>query len=267
MTYDIEATIKISGLVQSKVQGTMIGMRDVLPPVRDKIEGAVIHYTGPTTAEYITGRAYICTRNTPTDPLYWKLIPQIPALPSSRVLLSDDSGSISASTITPTTLEYLTGVTSNIQAQLDSKQGTTTGGANRYWGTGAVEGTGSWMEPANQVTAGSNVPVTSGAVHAQIKNMRYVVESVDFNSAYTNSTELFGYPYEMVKPAVDLAVKGGGTITIQESDYVEVIFDSYDAEMGLFARVCDTANGSITIYSRTNDNTSNGATLIIQRGI
>lgn len=53
----------------------------------------------------------------------------LPALTANRVLLSDVSGYISASTVTNTTLGYLD-ATSSIQTQLNGKQATITGGAS-----------------------------------------------------------------------------------------------------------------------------------------
>jgi hypothetical protein len=47
----------------------------------------------------------------------------------NRALLSDSSGKVAVSAVTNTELGYLSGVTSNIQTQVDSKQNTITGGA------------------------------------------------------------------------------------------------------------------------------------------
>lgn len=61
----------------------------------------------------------------------------IPALTGSRVVVSDSSGKLAASTTTATEMSYLQGVTSAIQTQLDSKAGTH---SHPYLGTA----TGTW---------------------------------------------------------------------------------------------------------------------------
>ena len=50
-------------------------------------------------------------------------------LTASRALISNSSGKVAVSAVTSTELEYLDGVTSNIQTQLGGKQATITGGA------------------------------------------------------------------------------------------------------------------------------------------
>ena len=52
------------------------------------------------------------------------------AVTANRALVSDSTGNVSASSVTDTELGYLTGVTSNLQTQLNAKQATITGGAS-----------------------------------------------------------------------------------------------------------------------------------------
>lgn len=56
-------------------------------------------------------------------------------LTTSRVLISNTSGKIAASSVTNTELGYLSGVTSNVQTQLNEKQSKITGAASTITGT------------------------------------------------------------------------------------------------------------------------------------
>jgi DNA-binding FrmR family transcriptional regulator len=57
-------------------------------------------------------------------------ITNLPYLTPQRVLISDTDGTLIASSITQTQLEYLSGVNSNIQTQLNAKQATINGAAS-----------------------------------------------------------------------------------------------------------------------------------------
>ena len=57
-------------------------------------------------------------------------ITNLPYLSPNKVLISDAGGALNVSSVTNTELGYLTGVTSNLQSQLNAKQATITGAAS-----------------------------------------------------------------------------------------------------------------------------------------
>lgn len=119
-------------------------------------------------------------------------------LTTSRVLISDTSGKVAVSAITPTQLGYLTDVTSNIQAQLDSKAASSHTHTIGYYSTAAASdlnttlGTGqfSWYSGSTNIpVAGSfgqgiNI-VSSGTAHNNSNNwITQLAFSTTNNTAY-----------------------------------------------------------------------------------
>lgn len=95
-------------------------------------------------------------------------------LTASRALVSDSSGKVAVSDVTSTELGYLDGVTSNVQTQLNGKQGTltfdsspTSGSSNPVTSGGvytALSGKQATLTFDSAPTASSSNPVTSGGI-------------------------------------------------------------------------------------------------------
>lgn len=100
-------------------------------------------------------------------------------LTASRALVSNSSGKVAVSAVTSTELGYLDGVTSNVQAQLNNKQATISGGASTITGSNltanrALISNGSGKVAVSSVTS-TELGYLDGAtsnIQAQITNLR-----------------------------------------------------------------------------------------------
>ena len=107
MTADSFVGIATSALTLADLTATITElnyMDGVTSPVQSQLNGKQATITGAATT--------VTTSN----------------LTASRALVSNSSGKIGVSSITATKLGYLTDVTSNIQAQINAKQGTVLSG-------------------------------------------------------------------------------------------------------------------------------------------
>lgn len=96
--------------------------------------------TGAGVANTITGGATTITTSN---------------LTASRALMSDANGKVAVSAVTSTELEYLSGVTSSVQAQLNAKQATLVSGTNIK----TVNGTS--ILGSGDITISSTAPTTA----------------------------------------------------------------------------------------------------------
>lgn len=85
-------------------------------------------------------------------------------LTADRVMITDGSGAFTTSSITPTKLGYLADVTSNIEAQITTKQATITGAATTITSSNLVSNRLLQSDGSGKVAASSIVPSSLGYV-------------------------------------------------------------------------------------------------------
>jgi hypothetical protein len=76
--------------------------------ITSPVDGQYAHLTGSDTLTRYNGTA-------------WENVATVPTLTASRAITTNGSGALSASTVTATELGYVSGVTSAIQTQIDTK--------------------------------------------------------------------------------------------------------------------------------------------------
>lgn len=153
---------------------------------------------------------------------------KLAALTASRALTSDGSGVISASAVTSTELSYLSGVTSSIQTQLDSKQST---GNFISALTGDVTATG----PGSVAATIANGSITNAKVNASA--------AIDYSKlALANSVKASDIDSEATGSGRVLTSDGSGNATWETASvasysfigaaYMAVVFDVFWSAVG-----------------------------------
>lgn len=111
-------------------------------------------------------------------------------LTASRALVSNTSGKVAVSAVTATQLGYLSGVTSNVQTQLNAKQASVTGGASSITSSNlttnrALVSDSSGKVAASAVTA-TQLGYLSGAtgnIQEQINNLKMFALHITFSAS------------------------------------------------------------------------------------
>ena len=178
-------------------------------------------------------------------------------LTANRVLLSNSSGKVAVSAVTSTELDYLDGVTSNIQTQLNGKAPSSHTHDDRYYtetevNTAIADAKNTWYgtcTDTNQTNSTRVVTTTTGNFALTAGNVLYVLFSMQ--------------PYMALSLNVDdtgaIAIKTLGTTNNVGSHWAsnEVVGFIYD---GTYFKMIDGAIASSTYYGMTKLSSSTNST-------
>ena len=105
-----------SGTVSAATAGTDYGYPELTASADPTT--ATVGAVGQQYLNTTSGQTFVCTAADTSTPSYtWQPIIMVTA---NKALVSDANGAVSASSVTATELGYLSGVTSNVQSQLDN---------------------------------------------------------------------------------------------------------------------------------------------------
>jgi len=108
-------------------------------------------------------------------------------LVTNRALVSDSTGKVATSSVTSTELDYLSGVTNNIQTQLNSKQNTITGGASTITSSDLTPSRALASNSSGKVAASSVTSTELGYLSGVTGNIQTQLDSKLASSTYTPS--------------------------------------------------------------------------------
>ena len=156
-------------------------------------------------------------------------------LTASKALISNDNGKVAASSVTSTELGYLSGVTSAIQTQLNSKLNSNTAI------TGATK---------CKITYDTNGLITAGAD----------LEASDIPSLTLSKIS------DITATASELNILDGATLTTTELNYVDGVTSPIQTQIGTLSNLTTEAQTSLVaaineIDAHTDTNTSNISTI------
>ena len=165
------------------------------------------------------------------------------ALPSSVVVVSDAAGKISSSTTSASEISYVHGVTSPLQTQLNSKQGTISGALTSYITENAganlvivADGAGKLATGTTTVSELMNLSGCTGNIQAQLNAQNvWTSSNVYMNNVYISSTT----------PTAALSVNGttSGKDFQSQSGSASApgfAFTGGNSNMGIFAASAET---------------------------
>jgi hypothetical protein len=178
-------------------------------------------------------------------------------LATSKLLVSDSSGKIAASTVTSTEAGYLSGVTSGVQAQIDGKEGTVTGAATSILSSDlaadrAVVSNGSGKIAASSATStevGYLTGVTS-AIQTQIDSKASKTDAAligEINWASDNTEDPVDIS-ELISFTSTMGLIEGGLITVSSGRTISV-----SAAVGYASSSENYATQSLKKVSLTSD--------------
>ena len=223
---------------------------------------------------------------------------KLATLTASRAMVTDGSGNDSASSVTATELGYLSGVTSALQTQINTKATNpmTTGGDVIYGGASGVParlGNGSsgqflksnggtsaptWSNPTIQLLAPSVQRLTSGSGTYGLSYYFFVSSAnATAGATYTNNTQTFTVTTTIAAGTLLLCTSTGapsssGTLTkASGTGDATITFSSFQAPLYLKVKMVGGGGGGgsagvVSNTGGTGGNTTFGSSLLIANG-
>ena len=179
----------------------------------------------------------------------------------SRALISNGSGKVAVSTVTDTELGYLSGTTSAVQTQIDSKQNTLTAGAG-------IDIT------SDTISTNLSNLVDTGAIQNDAVTAIKIAQFDDNLSAATGGDILVsdGTDFTNVTVSGDITISSLGVTTIgaDKIDGTNIVDDSIDSEHYVAGSIdeehLNATNSPTDNYVLSYDQTSGGFTWIASSG-
>lgn len=165
--------VNVRGSIKSTKQGIVVGSLTTMPTASQEYVGQIIVYKGATTQNYTTNRSYEC-QEVSTGVYAW--VDSTPSqelnLTQNKVVVSDQNGDLTSATATTTEVNYLSGVTSNVQTQLGNLNTQVSGKQPQLTSQNAgtnitISGSGDNVVISQQAEVGSRWGIIGGDIDDQ----------------------------------------------------------------------------------------------------